>query len=162
MHSNTFLSESGYKTRRFNDILTEIAGFFNVHRAEGTYPGGIHPELTSDDVTDCLDEVDDILDTQLSTRLRDGLRSSAQRRPVDLAGLPSHPVPTAGPLVGGCVREQAHGRRPDGDSTMVVRGPADGYANSSVFLSYARRRVVRTARTRALFVPSISSIRCLT
>jgi hypothetical protein len=149
MHSNTFLSESGYKTRRFNDILTEIAGFFNVHRAEGTYPGGIHPELTSDDVTDCLDEVDDILDTQLSTRLRDGLRSSAQRRPVDLAGLPSHPVPTAG-------------RRPDGDSTMVVRGPADGYANSSVFLSYARRRVVRTARTRALFVPSISSIRCLT
>jgi 3-deoxy-7-phosphoheptulonate synthase len=68
MHGNTFVSESGYKTRRFGDILTEIADFFTVHRAEGTYPGGIHLELTGDDVTECLGGVDDVLDTQLGTR----------------------------------------------------------------------------------------------
>jgi 3-deoxy-7-phosphoheptulonate synthase len=68
MHGNTFLSESGYKTRRFGDILTEIAGFFTVHEAAGTHPGGIHLELTGDDVTECLGGVEDLLDTQLGTR----------------------------------------------------------------------------------------------
>ncbi|HYQ62593.1 class II 3-deoxy-7-phosphoheptulonate synthase [Actinophytocola sp.] len=68
MHGNTFVSRSGYKTRRFSDILTEIAMFFGVHRAEGTYPGGIHLELTGDDVTECLGGVEDVLDNQLGTR----------------------------------------------------------------------------------------------
>jgi 3-deoxy-7-phosphoheptulonate synthase len=68
MHGNTFLSESGYKTRRFGDILTEITGFFTVHAAAGTHPGGIHLELTGDDVTECLGGVEDLLDTQLGTR----------------------------------------------------------------------------------------------
>ena len=55
MHGNTFTSpNTGHKTRHFEDICTEIDGFFKVHRAEGTWPGGIHVELTGDDVTECL------------------------------------------------------------------------------------------------------------
>ena len=55
MHGNTFTSSTtGHKTRHFEDICAEIDGFFAVHRAEGTWPGGIHVELTGDDVTECL------------------------------------------------------------------------------------------------------------
>ncbi len=54
MHGNTFTSESGRKTRHLDDIMSEIAGFFAAHREEGTWPGGLHVELTSDDVTECL------------------------------------------------------------------------------------------------------------
>jgi 3-deoxy-7-phosphoheptulonate synthase len=54
MHGNTFTSNGGRKTRHFDDILDEIAGFFAAHREAGTWPGGVHVELTSDDVTECL------------------------------------------------------------------------------------------------------------
>jgi 3-deoxy-7-phosphoheptulonate synthase len=54
MHANTFRSEGGTKTRRFDDILTELRGFFAVHHARGSWPGGVHVELTGDDVTECL------------------------------------------------------------------------------------------------------------
>lgn len=54
MHGNTFEAPSGHKTRRFDDILAEIAGFFEVHRALGTHPGGLHVELTGEDVTECV------------------------------------------------------------------------------------------------------------
>ncbi len=55
MHGNTFTSSTtGHKTRHFEDICAEIDGFFAIHRAEGTWPGGIHLELTGDDVTECL------------------------------------------------------------------------------------------------------------
>ena len=54
MHGNTFEAPSGYKTRRFDDVLTEVLGFFEVHRALGTHPGGIHIELTGDNVTECV------------------------------------------------------------------------------------------------------------
>jgi len=54
MHANTFTSESGRKTRRFDDILSELAEFFSVHREAGSWPGGVHVELTGDDVTECL------------------------------------------------------------------------------------------------------------
>ncbi len=54
MHGNTFTSESGHKTRHFDDVMTEVAGFFAAHRTAGTWPGGIHIELTGDDVTECL------------------------------------------------------------------------------------------------------------
>ncbi|WP_051941468.1 class II 3-deoxy-7-phosphoheptulonate synthase [Phaeacidiphilus oryzae] len=54
MHGNTFTAESGHKTRRFDDVLAEVAGFFEVHRMLGTHPGGIHVELTGDDVTECV------------------------------------------------------------------------------------------------------------
>lgn len=68
MHGNTFLSESGYKTRRLVDITAEIAGFFAVHKDEGTHPGGVHLELTGDDVTECLGGAEGVLDTHLSAR----------------------------------------------------------------------------------------------
>lgn len=54
MHGNTFEAPSGHKTRRFTDILDEVSGFFEVHKALGTHPGGIHVELTGDEVTECL------------------------------------------------------------------------------------------------------------
>jgi 3-deoxy-7-phosphoheptulonate synthase len=54
MHGNTFTSEGGRKTRHLDAILSEIAGFFAAHRAEGTWPGGVHVELTGDDVTECV------------------------------------------------------------------------------------------------------------
>jgi len=54
MHGNTFSTENGHKTRHFDDILKEITGFFEAHSKVGTYPGGVHLELTGDDVTECL------------------------------------------------------------------------------------------------------------
>ncbi len=69
MHGNTFVSESGYKTRRLSDITTEVAEFFAVHREAGLHPGGIHLELTGDDVTECLGgDLDEVLDTHLASR----------------------------------------------------------------------------------------------
>ena len=68
MHGNTFSAPDGHKTRRFDDILAEIAGFFAAHRAEGTWPGGVHVELTGDDVTECLGGAEEILDTDLGSR----------------------------------------------------------------------------------------------
>ncbi len=67
MHGNTFISD-GRKTRRFEDILGEIRGFFAVHRHLGTWPGGLHVELTGDDVTECLGGTEDILEEHLSLR----------------------------------------------------------------------------------------------
>ena len=54
MHGNTFEASSGHKTRSFDDVLDEVHGFFDVHRGLGTIPGGIHVELTGDDVTECV------------------------------------------------------------------------------------------------------------
>jgi 3-deoxy-7-phosphoheptulonate synthase len=54
MHGNTFEAASGHKTRRFEDVLDEVQGFFEVHRALGTHPGGIHIEFTGDNVTECV------------------------------------------------------------------------------------------------------------
>ena len=54
MHGNTFTAASGRKTRRFDDILEEVRLFFVVHRELGTWPGGLHIELTGEDVTECL------------------------------------------------------------------------------------------------------------
>ncbi len=68
MHGNTFTSEGGRKTRHFDDVLGEIRGFFAVHRAEGTWPGGVHVELTGEDVTECLGGVEDILEEHLPLR----------------------------------------------------------------------------------------------
>ena len=54
MHGNTFEASSGYKTREFDDVIDEVRGFFEVHRSLGTWPGGIHVELTGEDVTECM------------------------------------------------------------------------------------------------------------
>ena len=68
MHGNTFTSPSGRKTRHFEDVMVEIRDFFAVHRAEGTIPGGVHIELTGDDVTECLGGADEVLEAHLDTR----------------------------------------------------------------------------------------------
>jgi 3-deoxy-7-phosphoheptulonate synthase len=68
MHGNTFESVSGYKTRRFEDVMEEVRGFFEVHQALGTVPGGLHVELTGDDVTECLGGAEHIDEDHLATR----------------------------------------------------------------------------------------------
>lgn len=68
MHGNTFTAPSGRKTRHFDAILDEIRGFFEAHRAEGTWPGGVHVELTGDDVTECLGGAEALLDDDLGLR----------------------------------------------------------------------------------------------
>jgi 3-deoxy-7-phosphoheptulonate synthase len=68
MHGNTFEAASGHKTRRFDDVLDEVKGFFEVHKALGTHPGGIHVELTGDDVTECVGGGDEIFVDDLHQR----------------------------------------------------------------------------------------------
>ncbi|MBB4967709.1 class II 3-deoxy-7-phosphoheptulonate synthase [Saccharothrix violaceirubra] len=68
MHGNTHESSTGYKTRHFDRIVDEVQGFFEVHRRLGTHPGGIHIELTGEDVTECLGGAQEISDTDLAGR----------------------------------------------------------------------------------------------
>ena len=86
MHGNTFTSDTGRKTRDFDAVLAEIAGFFAAHWAEGTWPGGVHIELTGEDVTECLGggdalghaDLDDRYETMCDPRL-------TGRQSIDLA-----------------------------------------------------------------------------
>ncbi|WP_370460204.1 class II 3-deoxy-7-phosphoheptulonate synthase [Pseudactinotalea sp. HY158] len=74
MHGNGITSENGYKTRRFSDVIDEVRGFFDVHRSLGTVPGGLHVELTGDDVTEVLggtEAIDDLGLTRNYTTLVD-------------------------------------------------------------------------------------------
>jgi 3-deoxy-7-phosphoheptulonate synthase len=68
MHGNTIEAAGGQKTRRFDDVMTEVEGFFAVHSELGTHPGGLHIELTGDDVTECLGGAEGIEDHHLGTR----------------------------------------------------------------------------------------------
>ncbi|MEB8386109.1 3-deoxy-7-phosphoheptulonate synthase class II [Rhodobacteraceae bacterium KMM 6894] len=68
MHGNTVKSESGYKTRPFDLVLREVREFFAVHKAHGTIPGGVHFEMTGQDVTECIGGVQDVTDEDLSHR----------------------------------------------------------------------------------------------
>jgi 3-deoxy-7-phosphoheptulonate synthase len=68
MHGNTFEASSGYKTRRFDDVIDEVQGFFDVHRSLGTWPGGVHVELTGDDVTECVGGGEDLAEVDLGSR----------------------------------------------------------------------------------------------
>ena len=105
MHGNVVKSDSGYKTRPFDRILAEVRGFFAVHRAEGSHPGGIHIEMTGQDVTECVGGAVAITDDSLSERyhthcdprlnaaqslelaflLAEMLNEEAQLRPADAA-----------------------------------------------------------------------------
>jgi 3-deoxy-7-phosphoheptulonate synthase len=68
MHGNVIKTENGYKTRPFDRILSEVKGFFAVHRAEGTHAGGIHVEMTGQDVTECTGGAVAITDEGLADR----------------------------------------------------------------------------------------------
>jgi 3-deoxy-7-phosphoheptulonate synthase len=68
MHGNTIKSDSGYKTRPFESVLREVREFFGIHKAEGTIPGGVHFEMTGQDVTECTGGVRAVSDEDLSDR----------------------------------------------------------------------------------------------
>ena len=68
MHGNTFTAPSGYKTRRFDDVMAEIEGFFAAHREVGTWPGGIHLEFTGENVTECLGGSEAVREEHLENR----------------------------------------------------------------------------------------------
>ena len=68
MHGNTIKSSTGYKTRPFDSVLREVREFFQVHAAEGTIPGGVHFEMTGQDVTECTGGVRAVTDEDLSDR----------------------------------------------------------------------------------------------
>ena len=68
MHGNTVKSSNGYKTRAVDRILAEVRGFFAVHQAEGTYAGGVHFEMTGQDVTECIGGAQEITESSLSDR----------------------------------------------------------------------------------------------
>jgi 3-deoxy-7-phosphoheptulonate synthase len=68
MHGNTIKSSSGYKTRPFDSVLREVQEFFAIHKAEGTIPGGVHFEMTGQDVTECTGGVRAVSDEDLSDR----------------------------------------------------------------------------------------------
>lgn len=68
MHGNGITTPNGYKTRRFDDVVDEVKGFFEAHHEVGTFPGGIHVELTGDDVTECLGGAEMIDEETLASR----------------------------------------------------------------------------------------------
>ena len=68
MHGNTIKASSGYKTRPLSNIISEIEQFFKIHRTEGTYPGGIHLEMTGQDVTECIGGLKEVTEDDLKSR----------------------------------------------------------------------------------------------
>ena len=68
MHGNTIKSSSGFKTRPLKNLISEIEQFFQIHRAEGSYAGGIHLEMTGQDVTECIGGVQEIKESDLKSR----------------------------------------------------------------------------------------------
>tara|TARA_Y100000590_G_scaffold462181_1_gene625645 strand:- start:6598 stop:7974 length:1377 start_codon:yes stop_codon:yes gene_type:complete len=68
MHGNTVKASNGFKTRSLINIFEEIEKFFQIHRAEGSYPGGIHLEMTGQDVTECIGGIQEIKESDLSNR----------------------------------------------------------------------------------------------
>ena len=68
IHGNTVKSSNNYKTREFNKILSEVKSFFEIHKAEGTYAGGVHLEMTGQDVTECVGGAFNITEKSLENR----------------------------------------------------------------------------------------------
>jgi 3-deoxy-7-phosphoheptulonate synthase len=86
MHGNTFEAPSGHKTRRLDHVLDELSGFFEVHRALGTHPGGIHVEFTGDDVTECVGGGHEVAEDDLHKRYETACDPRLNRRQsLDLA-----------------------------------------------------------------------------
>ena len=87
MHGNTFEAQNGFKTRAFSDVIAELNGFFDVHEELGTWPGGVHVELTGDDVTECVGGSRRPGRGRSGEPVRDAVRSPPQPEPVAGAGL---------------------------------------------------------------------------
>ena len=88
MHGNTVESTTGYKTRHFDRIVDEVQGFFEVHAALGTHPGGIHVEVTGEDVTGVPGRRPGHLGPRPGRPLRDGVRPAAEHPADPGAGVP--------------------------------------------------------------------------
>ncbi|MGB2064290.1 MAG: 3-deoxy-7-phosphoheptulonate synthase, partial [Marinomonas gallaica] len=68
MHGNTIKASTGYKTRKVDDVLREVQQFFEVHKSEGTYPGGVHFEMTGQNVTECVGGAFQVTEADLANR----------------------------------------------------------------------------------------------
>jgi 3-deoxy-7-phosphoheptulonate synthase len=68
MHGNTYVHESGYKTRHFDAVMHEVEQFFACCNDQGVWPGGVHVELTGDNVTECLGGAHELTDADLASR----------------------------------------------------------------------------------------------
>lgn len=105
MHGNTFVGAGGRKTRHFDHVLAEIGEFFDVCRREGVWPGGVHVELTGDEVTECLGGADEVFEEQLELRYTTTCdpRLNA-RQSLDLAFRVADLLRTSQPAAGTAVR----------------------------------------------------------
>ena len=95
MHGNTFVAAGGQKTRRFDDVLSETSKFFDVHTQLGTWPGGLHIELTGDNVTECLGGGSRLNEGDLNVNYTSICDPAAQRHPEPRHGLSRRGVPPA-------------------------------------------------------------------
>ena len=153
MHGNTFEAASGHKTRRFDDVLDEVKGFFEVHKGLGTHPGGIHVELTGDDVTECVGGGDEIFVDDLHQRYETACDPRLNRsQSLDLAFLVAEmyrsaeyvrPLPR---LSRGCGAFPRHARR----SPMIAKGE-----KSSTIGRYRGQRPGRRGPERAQHRPDV-------
>jgi 3-deoxy-7-phosphoheptulonate synthase len=103
MHGNTFEAPSGHKTRRFDDVLSEVQGFFEAHRSVGTHPGGIHIEFTGDNVTECVGGSHEIVPDDLHQRYETACDPRLNRsQALDLAFMvaESYRIPPTPPPAG--------------------------------------------------------------
>ena len=92
MHGNTITSATGYKTRAVDAILREVQGFFAVHEAEGSYAGGVHFEMTGQNVTECIGGAQAITEIRAGRSLSHPLRPQAQCQPGAGARLPDRRI----------------------------------------------------------------------
>jgi len=100
MHGNSFEAPSGHKTRRLDDVLDEVQGFFEVHRDLGTHPGGIHIEFTGDNVTECVGGSHEIAASDLYQRYETACDPRLNRsQALDLAFTVAESYRTATPSV---------------------------------------------------------------
>ncbi len=88
MHANAFGTAAGSKTRRFEDIMAEIHGFFQACREHDAWPGGVHLEFTGGHVTECLGGSEAVLEDHLDSNYIDPVRPAPERPPVARPGLP--------------------------------------------------------------------------
>ena len=177
MHGNTFEARNGYKTRAFSDVMEELNGFFDVHEELGTWPGGVHVELTGDDVTECVGGSDDLVEADLVNRYETLCDPRLNRnQSLELAFLVAERLTTGrinagepGPVVPAALHVIARARGAPRPARVVVRsddekrvallappsreGAADDARRSVVHVicSRTRRPTSRSSRRSSVF-----------
>ena len=124
----------------FTDICAEIDGFVRAHHSEGTWPGGIHIELTGDNVTECIGGADNILDSQLDRSLRDGVRPAAERPPEPRPRVPRRRVAALERAGLSDLRDPPSAARRCDRSTSPRRGRSNTSASRRCAIARRRRR----------------------